>query len=353
VNELALYQRLLEQLSLTPVVRAILVASWGSTPREVGAKMVVLPDGTIWGTVGGGCGEAEVWQAAMEIHQEHTPRRVEVDLTESEESDSGKVCGGRFEVFLDYWEAGGAAAQALSRAFADQLALVTPLGSPPPRNWKKQAPLLPFLEPGSVRAEVDRWQLSEQGHPRLILEAGQECLVEMVTVDMPLYIAGAGHIARPLSQMALLCGYQVTVVDDRPEYAQSERFPGATVVCSDFAEFFSQIEHPERASVVLVTRGHKHDQDCLRQLYPRSLRYLGMIGSKRRTRAVLQELVGEGLDQPWLDQIFAPIGLDIGALSPEEIAVAILGEMILLRRGGSGGSLRRSKEKRDLPAEQS
>ena len=134
-QERQLYQELMKQLEGgLPVARATLVQAWGSTPREVGAKMLVYPDGSIRGTVGGGCGEAEVWQAAMDSLAQRRPQRVEVDLTEDQSSDSGKVCGGRFEVFIDVWEA------PIPLPDPDEEAvLVTYLGPEPLRGWRKAA----------------------------------------------------------------------------------------------------------------------------------------------------------------------------------------------------------------------
>ncbi len=326
-----------------PVARCTLVQSWGSVPREVGAKMLVFPDGSIRGTVGGGCGEAEVWQAAMECLADSSCRRVEVDLTEDESSSSGKVCGGRFEVFVDVWAAGG-----LVVPEAAELVLATYLGPRPERSWRRES----AAEVGacSWAAGESRvilqddglfWGLAfVDGRPKVVEREGHEYFLDPLGQSLELVIAGAGHIARPLASMAAMCGYSVLVVDDRPEYARPEFFPEARVVCQDFGDFFSAYPVHQRSHIVLVTRGHKLDEDCLRALVGRQAFYIGMIGSRRRTRAVLDELRAEGVNPDWLERIYAPIGLNIGALTPEEIGISILSEMILLRRGGKGGSLR-------------
>ncbi|MFN8605944.1 MAG: XdhC family protein [Vulcanimicrobiota bacterium] len=328
------------------MARCTLVQSWGSVPREVGAKMLVYPDGSISGTVGGGCGEAEVWQAASECLADGAWRRVEVDLTEDENSQSGKVCGGRFEVFIDIWPAGGTGLPQ-----ADEILLVTCLGPRPRRGWKKDPALDPgpcYWEAGETRIFVSDdglfWPLAfADGRPKTVEIEGHEFFCDPLGLGLELVIAGAGHIARPLAKMAALCGYSVVVLDDRAEYARPEFFPEARVVCQDFASFFSTYQVHRHSHVVLVTRGHKLDEDCLRALVGRPAPfYLGMIGSRRRTRAVLDELRAEGVEPEWLARIYAPIGLNIGALTPEEISVSILSEMILIRRGGGGGSLRGS-----------
>ena len=173
----------------------------------------------------------------------------------------------------------------------------------------------------------------------MVLE-GHEYFLDPLSQGLQLVIAGAGHIARPLCAMASLCGYSVVVVDDRAEYAVQESFPEAQVICEPFDRFFQNYHVHRGSHIVLVTRGHKYDELCLRQLLGQNPAYLGMIGSRRRTRAVFDDLVREGVDRAWLNTLFAPVGLDIGALTPEEIAVSVLAEMISRRRGGQGRSLR-------------
>lgn len=358
-QERQLYSEILRRLeSGESLVRATLVQAWGSTPREVGAKMLVFGDGSLQGTVGGGCGEAEVWEAACQTLADGHWRRVEVDLTEDESSDSGKVCGGRFEVFLELWRPSPDLVARLKEALeAEQEGLwVTYLGPQPSRTWKKQPATPPSPRPDWSIGE-SRWTHRDvhpvmwsavypAARPCLMVEEGHEYFLDPLCAAMELIIAGAGHIARPLSRMASLCGYRVVVVDDRPEFARDCDFPEAQVHCRDFSEFFANHSLHPLTHVVLVTRGHKHDQDCLRSLATRRPwpSYLGMIGSRRRTRAVLHELLQEGICEEFLTGVYAPVGLDIGALSPEEIGVSILAEMILLRRGGKGGSLRLSRE---------
>lgn len=311
-------------------------------PREAGAKMLVFPDGSIRGTVGGGCGEAEVWQAAMDCLQSGACTRVEVDLTEDASSENGKVCGGRFEVFVDIWEG-------LRLPEEGLCLLVTCLGPRPARPWRNSPAGSGPCDwaPGESRVLTDDdglfWEMAfSDGRPKLVERDGHEFFLDPLGLSQELVIAGAGHIARPLSKMAALCGYSVVVVDDRSEYAQAKLFAEARVVCQDFGQFFAEYTVHPGSHVVLVTRGHKLDEECLRGLIGRTVPYLGMIGSRRRTRAVLDELRSEGVSPEWLARIYAPIGLNIGALTPEEIAISILSEMILFRRGGTGGSLRGS-----------
>jgi len=157
-----------------------------------------------------------------------------------------------------------------------------------------------------------------------------------------LLIVGAGHIAEPLHLQGALLGFDVTVVDDRPDFVDGERFPHARrVVQVDFSDPFATLPPPTRSHVVLVTRGHKYDYECLRRLLRLDLppEYIGMIGSRRRVRATFHQLLEEGIPTEALARIHAPVGLDIGAETPSEIAVAVAAEWVRLRRGGSGRSL--------------
>jgi xanthine dehydrogenase accessory factor len=169
-----------------------------------------------------------------------------------------------------------------------------------------------------------------------------ELYVERWAPQSELVIVGAGHIARPLAVVGRLLDFRVTVLDDRPEFATRERFPDADrVVVADFADPLAGIEVGRRTSLVLVTRGHRHDYDCLRALARTGSEpaYVGMIGSRRRVRAAFEQLAAEGVDAAWLSRIHAPLGLDIGAETPAEIAIAVAAEIVLAARNGSGRPL--------------
>lgn len=161
-----------------------------------------------------------------------------------------------------------------------------------------------------------------------------------------LVIVGAGHIAQPLAAVGALLGFAVTVADDRPDFATRERFPEAErVVRVDFADPFAGIRVGSHTHLVLVTRGHKYDYECLRRLLLGEVtpRYIGMIGSRRRVRATFRQLLDEGIARDRLALVRAPVGLDLGAETPGEIAVAVAAEMVLEWRGGSGAPLHRTE----------
>lgn len=194
------------------------------------------------------------------------------------------------------------------------------------------------------RRALDALSSPVDGKHRLTSEAGDvlEVYVEGRHARPDLVIVGAGHIAQPLCSVGALMGFRVTVVDDRPDFASRERFPEADrVVRVDFADPFADVGIHAASHVVLVTRGHKYDYECLRHLLRFEIEppYIGMIGSRRRVRAAFAQLVKEGLDRDRLSRVRAPVGLDIGAETPAEIAVSVAAEIVLLWRGGAGAPL--------------
>ncbi len=165
---------------------------------------------------------------------------------------------------------------------------------------------------------------------------------EVYLPPVTLLIVGAGHLALPLTRMGRLLGYRVIVLDDRPDFARSERFPDAeSVRLVDFQAPFAQVEIDRTTHVLLVTRGHQYDYECLRRLLllDEPPEYVGMIGSRRRVRATFHQLREEGISVEDLERVRAPVGLDLGAETPEEIAVAVAAELVLFRRGGTGRPL--------------
>jgi len=240
---------------------ATIVNVRGSIPSFKTAKMLVRDDGSIVGTIGGGCVEADVWQAAREVMESEKPRTLTFDLNQDPKYDTGLVCGGTLEVFVE--------------------------------------PILP---------------------PAL------------------LYVFGAGHVAINLCKVAADAGFDVIVHDDRTSYATKERFPAAREVHAiDFDDAIKNLDPTESSFVVIVTRGHRDDMRILRWAVQTRARYVGMIGSKRKVIEIFKTLQKEGVPAHLFDRVHAPIGLDIGAITPEEIAVAITAELIAIRRHADKG----------------
>ena len=167
------------------------------------------------------------------------------------------------------------------------------------------------------------------------ISENESYLIEPYFPEPRLIILGGGHIAKPLAEFASKAGFSVTINDDRPSFANSERFPTADkVLCESFDNCFDFISLNKSAYVVIITRGHRHDMDCIRQVLKHNTAYVGMIGSKRRVKSVLEQLSGEGYSEEVLNKVNAPIGLDIGAVTPEEIAFSIIAQLIRYRRLG-------------------
>ena len=167
-----------------------------------------------------------------------------------------------------------------------------------------------------------------------------EVMIEVIERPATLLIVGGGHVGQSLATIAALAGFSVTVLDDRSAFANQERFPMADrVICGDFVEELRKFAIDAATYIVMVSRGHKQDELALREVAASGAAYVGMIGSLRRVSTVLTHLAQEGVPREALERVYTPIGLDIGAETPEEIAVSVVAELVLVRRGGSGQKL--------------
>jgi xanthine dehydrogenase accessory factor len=168
--------------------------------------------------------------------------------------------------------------------------------------------------------------------------ANSRLLFEISRPPLELIICGGGHVGQAVAKAGALLDFKITVIDDRPEFASREKFPdqGVRLITGDFTEALQSLKITQASHVVIVTRGHRHDEICLREVIEKPARYIGMIGSRRRATTIREHLRREGVGAEHLRRVHSPIGLDIGAITPEEISLAILSEIILARRGGSG-----------------
>jgi len=235
---------------------ATIVQVNGSIPSYESAKLLVREDGSMIGTVGGGCVEAEVWNAAREVIGTEQPKHLTFSLGQDAAYDNGLICGGQLNVFVE--------------------------------------PIIP--------------------QPRA-------------------FIFGAGHVSKSLSKVASLAGFATVIVDDREQFANSERFPEAEEVhAAEYEQIFPKLEINSSSYLIIVTRGHRDDMRVLEWALRTPARYISMIGSKRKVIGVMKELAKNGLPAEAFDRLHAPMGLEIGAISPEEIAVSVVAEMIAVRR---------------------
>jgi len=234
-----------------------IVATTGSTPQRVGAKMLVFADGRIVGTIGGGCYENDAFWKAREAIDHRRPELVHYELSDDFAQETGLICGGQMDVYIE--------------------------------------PIEPSPE---------------------------------------LYVIGAGHVGFHLARLAHEVGFRVHIVDDREKFANNERFPTAEeVVVDDIPTWVARANLPPHAYAVIVTRGHTNDLEALRALAPIDLRYLGLIGSRAKVARIYEALAADNMPAERLERVHAPIGLDIGAVTPQEIAVSILAELIAVKHG--------------------
>lgn len=313
------YRQLVQALQVSPVVVATVIAVKGSVPREIGAKMAIQADGNLIGTIGGGAGEAKVIRQAMQVLITGEPQRVDIDLTGTAYRETQGICGGIMAVWLERWagiRAIDLVTQILHLLQAGQTpTLVTPLEE---HNF-------PYLL---------------AAYPTTILPANS--FVEMLQPPPALLIVGAGHVGEQLAKVAALSGFQVVVQDERPEWANAQRYPQAVKILTEpLSTTLSYLASYPQLYAALVTRGYKYDIEALTLLLQRQPRccYIGMIGSQKRVRQVYEAIGQMSINPASLSYLYAPIGLDIGALTPEEIAVSITAELIMVRRGGTGRPL--------------
>ncbi|CAB1056607.1 Xanthine and CO dehydrogenases maturation factor, XdhC/CoxF family [Olavius sp. associated proteobacterium Delta 1] len=203
------------------------------------------------------------------------------------------------------------------------------------------------LDNGPIESELGDGQLSLavkalaleaiNGNKRGLVEIkpGVHVFFDLISPELKLIVCGAGHIAIPLSRFARDVGFRVTVLDDRDDFAHPSRFPGCEVLAADFAVTLRDLNLNHSTFVVVITRGHEHDADCLKEILKKETAYIGLIGSRRRVRFVLEMLQKQGIAQERLQDVFTPIGTPIGAESPAEIALSIIAELVCVRRKGS------------------
>jgi len=253
---------------------ATIVHTNGSIPSFESSRMLVREDGSISGTIGGGCVEADVWAAAKEVMQKEVPRKLTFHLNNEASYDNGLICGGTLEVFVE--------------------------------------PILP---------------------------------------QPVVYLFGGGHVSMAVAKAANTAGFGVGVIDDRAAFANKERFPMAGEIYTTFEEAFDKLRPSASSYLVIVTRGHKEDMRVLAWAVRTPARYVGMIGSRRKVMSVYKALERDGYRREEFERVFAPMGLEIGALSPEEIAISIVAELVAVRRNAEPSAHKKLRLETDRAVE--
>ncbi len=338
---------------------ATIVAVRGSTYRRPGARLLVPEEGAPIGNISGGCLEGDVADMARLVMEEGRARLAGWDLTADDDAvwGLGLGCNGAIEVFIEPADRAVEAARALRTALEEErpISLVTVIESTEPEAIAPGARLI-VMPDGAVegslgRSDVDAGAIAaarellttERSEIRTLAE-GIRAFVEILDPPLRLVICGAGHDAVPLVRAASLLGWNVTVVDDRPAFLNRERFPDVHGFASvdDPSEVAQTVTVDARTFVVVMTHNFLRDKAYLRGLLTTDARYVAMLGPAARTQRLLMELEEEGtpITEERRSRIHGPAGLDLGAEGPEEIAQAIIGEIVAVRRGRDGGFLK-------------
>src|SRR3989454_5419243 len=341
---------------------ATVVRTVGSTPQVVGAKLLVDDLGRLVGTLGGGCVEGDAFVEAKRVIATNESSLREYELTEELAWDTGLLCGGTMWISIEPGE------RVLRFAGRDLLGdvLAASAGGKPvavatlmrKRGKDVVAAGKLFVETDAkgggtlgdaaldARARAAARDALKQGTARIVaLDDETELLVEPVMAKPRLVLVGGGHVGLAIAKLGAQLEYEVTVIDDRAEFATRERFPGASeVVNMDMVKALETMPIGWNSFVVICTRGHKLDSHCLRAAVKTEARYVGLLGSKRKTILIAQMLRDEGVSEERIRAVHAPIGLDLGGRTPAEIALSVLAELSLERYGGSGRPLRLSDE---------
>ena len=337
-----------------PVVVATVVRTKGSTPQKPGAKLLVRRDGSGVGTLGGGCVEGDIWFAAKQLMRSGGPAmHREYLLNEDLAAQDGLVCGGTMYFLIDpVYEPGSylSYAREIDAAYRGEgpVALASLIK---PGNGA-QAPVgakLFIRENGETEGSLGDPELDRQAvhkarelmiHGKsdyVVTEGGAEYFIEAYTTPPQLVICGGGHVSKAIAPLAKPLGFRLFITDDREEFANAERFPEADMIVPLTPEkALAELPINPNTFIVIATRGHKYDHIALEAAAKTPAKYVGLMGSRRKTILIYEELARSDLPVERIKEIRSPIGLDIRARTPEEIAVSIMGEILMFRLGGSG-----------------
>lgn len=313
------------ELVLCTVMRVL-----GSAPRHAGSKMLAGVQGRLVGSVGGGRGEGLALAACAQRLGAASPTVLEIDMQGLEVEGPDMVCGGTSRILVEPLTRREPYVAALARLAKGEPALLVKrldTGATALMDGRGQ-----WLEGSLAGVDAERARLAlVSGHP--VLGEAEGILYDPLLPQDKLLILGGGHVGRALAVLACGLGFQVTVGDDRPAFLEPGRFPAAVATLGGaYPELVAQYPFDPATSVVIVTRGHLNDLECVRGVLGQPYRYAGFMGSRRKTRLVLEAAAAEGFDPGKVAALHAPIGLDLGAETPEELAVAIAAELIAARR---------------------
>ena len=336
-----------------PVVVATVVRTKGSTPQKPGAKLLVRDDGSGVGTLGGGCVEGDIWFAAQELMRRGGSAQYrDYELNEDLAAEDGLVCGGTMYFLIDpVYEAGSYLdyAREIDAAYAGgpavALATVTAAGD----GAGTLGARLFIREDGSTEGTLGSTEMDREAIKRardlmvhgknefVTMRDGPEFFVEAYTTPPQMVLCGGGHVSKAIAPLAATLGFRVFVTDDREEFANSDRFPEADIIVAEKPESaLPQLPINPNTFIIIATRGHRYDNVALEAAALTPAKYVGLLGSKRKTILIYEDLIRTGLPIERIREIRSPVGLDVRGRTPEEIAVSIMAEVLMFRLGGTG-----------------
>jgi xanthine dehydrogenase accessory factor len=326
-------------------IQATILQSNDSTPRGEGASMLIRSEGRTFETVGGGALEGGIISAAPEVFRSKRAQIVEVLLDGNDAAAPGVICGGAAIVLIDHIDAGhpgnleffSALRTTLRSGQRARILTVAPVSGGGDGAVRHQCLLMQDgelfgiagLSPDVLKAIGSR----SGSYDTFTKLDSFEVYMLSVGTDGTAYIFGAGHCGEKLAPVLATVGFGTVIIDDRTEFANAERFPmvDQILVPDTMDQPFNDMEMGDDSYIVIVTRGHAHDELVLRCALRTSAGYIGMIGSKRKRESIYDNMLADGFKQSDIDRVFSPIGMDIGAETPEEIAISIAAEMVKLR----------------------
>jgi xanthine dehydrogenase accessory factor len=343
------------------MVVATVVRTSGSTPQKAGAKLLVRADGSGVGTLGGGCVEGDIWFAASQLLKRGgTAEMRDYELNEDLAAQDGLVCGGTMYFLLDPVREGVELEKV--QEFNDEVIAAYEGGAPVAVASLMKVPEGSDLVVGSrllirensstsgslgdekldASAVDEARKLMAMGkNDYVVADSGAEFFVEAYTTPPTLVLAGGGHVSKAISTIAATLGFRIFIIDDREEFSNSDRFPEAEqTVVSDYGSAFEKLPIGTNSFVVIATRGHRYDASATAAAMRTPASYVGLLGSKRKTILIFEELFSEGFTMEQVQSVRSPIGLSISARTPEEIALSIMAEIVGFRLGGDGGTLK-------------
>ncbi len=351
------------------MVIATVVKTSGSTPQKPGAKLLVRADGSGVGTLGGGCVEGDIWFAASQLLKSGGPAEMrDYELNEDLAAQDGLVCGGTMYFLLDPLRTQESGHDFNSEVIAAYeggapVAIASLMKTPSGSSLAVGSKLL-IRENGSTTGSLGDEKLDSDAvkaarnlmamgkNDYITTESGAEYFVEAYTTPPTLVLAGGGHVSKAISNIASTLGFRIFVIDDREEFSNPDRFPEAEqTVVSEYGSAFEKLPIGTNSFVVIATRGHRYDTSATAAAMRTPASYVGLLGSKRKTILIFEELFAEGFTMEQVKSVRSPIGLDISARTPEEIALSIMSEIVGFRLGGDGGTLKLDQRLIDKAAE--